>query len=64
MEVYASSLPRKWRPCLKCGKSLFTDKWHRICPKCTEENAVISHLECRAPRFLERLMLVEMAVEG
>jgi hypothetical protein len=25
---------KKWRPCLGCGKRMFTDRGHRLCRKC------------------------------
>jgi len=33
-EREAASREKGWRPCLKCGKNIFTDKSHRICSKC------------------------------
>ena len=29
------------RPCLGCGADMFTDRGHRICPRCTERNASV-----------------------
>jgi hypothetical protein len=29
---------KKWRPCLGCGKSIYTDRCHRICRKCRRRN--------------------------
>jgi hypothetical protein len=40
-------LPKRWRPCLKCSKKIFTDPYHRICPLCTLENEKVSSREAR-----------------
>jgi len=29
---------KKWRPCLGCGRRMFTDRGHRICKKCRRRN--------------------------
>lgn len=31
--------PQKQLPCLKCGKLIVTDRGHRLCPRCSGENA-------------------------
>ena len=38
---------KKPRPCLGCGKVMFTDAGHRICAKCHEHHANAE--ECRQP---------------
>ena len=30
---------KKWMNCLKCDRRLFTDRCHRICPKCHQKNS-------------------------
>jgi len=29
---------KKWRRCLKCGRKMWTDRCHRLCLRCREEN--------------------------
>ncbi|MFH1023029.1 MAG: hypothetical protein V1809_06540 [Planctomycetota bacterium] len=31
-------LPKKSLPCLKCGKFFLTDRHHRFCRRCKDEN--------------------------
>ena len=35
--LYPADLLKKWRPCLGhgCKRMLWTDRRHRLCPKCT-----------------------------
>jgi hypothetical protein len=46
---------RKFRPCLKCGRSMMTDMGHRLCPRCTASNAnegplrAVCHIAPRSP---------------
>ena len=34
----SDNLQKKWRPCLKCGRRIWTDRCHRFCGKCANIN--------------------------
>ena len=36
--VLDEDVKRCLRPCLRCGRSRVTDKYHRICPRCSKIN--------------------------
>ena len=38
MTVRRANALKRTRRCLKCGKAMYTDRCHRICPKCAHEN--------------------------
>ncbi|MBI2190761.1 MAG: hypothetical protein HYU36_02100 [Planctomycetes bacterium] len=38
MSTRDANRTKKWRTCLKCGRRLYTDRCHRICPKCHQKN--------------------------
>jgi len=42
---------KKWLKCLGCGKRMWTDRCHRICPACDERNAA----SARRPRYSANL---------
>jgi len=39
MNVREMNRTKKWLTCLKCGRSVYTDRCHRICPKCDQKNS-------------------------
>jgi len=39
MSLRKLNLKKKWRPCLKCGRKMMTDRCHRICRSCRLSNA-------------------------
>lgn len=39
MSMRHDNLKKKWRPCLRCGRKVWTDRGHRFCRKCSKENA-------------------------
>ncbi len=39
MTVKEANEVKKHRPCLRCGRMMFTDRCHRICKKCHRRNA-------------------------
>jgi len=41
MSVRETNKQRKWLRCLKCGRKMLTDRCHRICKRCSEENKYI-----------------------
>ena len=41
MSVRDANRRRRWRPCLKCGRMMHTDRCHRICKRCNEENQYV-----------------------
>ena len=38
MSIRERNQKRRWRPCLKCGRSMHTDRCHRLCRRCRAEN--------------------------
>jgi hypothetical protein len=38
MTTRTCNLKKKWRRCLKCGRKMHTDRCHRLCLRCREEN--------------------------
>lgn len=38
MSMRLDNLEKKWRPCLKCGRKVWTDRGHRLCGKCAKGN--------------------------
>ena len=38
MSLRQDNVSKKWRPCLKCGRRILTDRCHRFCRKCTRGN--------------------------
>lgn len=38
MSIRDANLVRKWRPCLKCGRLIRTDRCHRLCVACSHRN--------------------------
>lgn len=38
MSTRACNLEKKWRKCLRCGKKMKTDRCHRTCPRCRDDN--------------------------
>ena len=39
MTMREANRHKKWLNCLKCGRRIYTDRCHRICPKCHQKNA-------------------------
>ena len=42
MSVRDANRRRRWRPCLKCGRMMHTDRCHRICKRCKAENEFLA----------------------
>ena len=38
MSIRETNALKFMRRCLKCGKPMWTDRCHRICPKCAHDN--------------------------
>lgn len=34
---------RKWMTCLRCGRRIYTDIYHRLCRRCRIRNTEVSH---------------------
>ena len=34
-------LPKKWMTCLRCGRRIFTDVYHRLCRRCKIRNGEV-----------------------
>lgn len=44
MSTREANRTKKWLNCLRCGRKLFTDRCHRICPKCHQKNEQEGHI--------------------
>jgi ribosomal protein L32 len=42
MSIRESNSVKSLRRCLKCGKAMWTDRCHRVCPKCSHENEEVT----------------------
>ena len=68
MTIRRSNLKKKWRRCLKCGRKMHTDRCHRLCVRCREEN--LNHPELHVlqlvgiDRRLKRLDLPELDADS
>lgn len=38
MSIRKANSQKRSRRCLKCGKKMYTDRCHRLCPKCGHQN--------------------------
>jgi methylphosphotriester-DNA--protein-cysteine methyltransferase len=38
MSIKSAAMSKKWRPCLRCNKSMYSDAAHRLCRCCTIRN--------------------------
>jgi hypothetical protein len=38
MSIRDANRAKKWLSCLKCGRPIYTDRCHRVCPKCHQKN--------------------------
>ena len=41
---------RKWMSCLRCGRRIYTDIYHRLCRRCRMRNQEVSHRVGRVSR--------------
>jgi uncharacterized OB-fold protein len=39
MTMREANRSKKYFGCLKCGRKMYTDRCHRICPKCHQKNS-------------------------
>lgn len=39
MTMREANRSKKLLGCLKCGRTMYTDRCHRICPKCHQKNS-------------------------
>ena len=39
MTTRKANLEKKWRKCLRCGRKLFSDRCHRTCVRCRDDNS-------------------------
>ncbi len=39
MTMREANRSKKYLGCLKCGRKMYTDRCHRICPKCHQKNS-------------------------
>lgn len=42
MSIRESNSVKSLRRCLKCGKTMWTDRCHRVCPKCSHDNEEVT----------------------
>ena len=43
MAIRNTRLEKKWLTCLRCGRRLYTDIYHRLCRRCKIRNDAVSH---------------------
>jgi uncharacterized Zn finger protein (UPF0148 family) len=64
MSIREANSMKETRDCLKCGKPMWTDRCHRICPKCAHENEGISDTRATVTadvrQFLRRVLSDEL----
>ena len=46
MRTRERNVDMKWRPCLRCGRKMWTDRNHRLCRRC---HLTIERLDYRIP---------------
>jgi hypothetical protein len=56
MSIRESNGVKSRRQCLKCGKEMFTDRCHRICPKCAHENERYARGQITLPQDVRHVM--------
>ena len=47
---------KKWMTCLRCGRRIYTDMYHRLCRRCRIRNDAVSHRVGRVSRELVSLI--------
>jgi len=47
---------KKWMTCLRCGRRIYTDIYHRLCRRCTIRNAEVGHRMGRVSNELASLI--------
>ena len=47
---------KKWLTCLRCGRRMYTDVYHRLCRRCKLRNQEVSHRVGRVPREFVSLL--------
>ena len=50
MAVRNARTDKKWMTCLRCGRKIHTDVYHRLCRRCRMRNAEVSHRVGRLSR--------------
>ncbi|MCX6377186.1 MAG: hypothetical protein NTU88_14345 [Armatimonadetes bacterium] len=43
MAIRTTGTNKKWMACLRCGRRIYTDTYHRLCRRCTMRNAEVGH---------------------
>ena len=43
MSIRNPRLDKKWLGCLRCGRRMHTDIYHRLCRRCKIRNTEVSH---------------------
>jgi len=43
MAIRSPKTEKKWMTCLKCGRRLYTDIYHRLCRRCRIRNGEMRH---------------------
>ena len=56
MAIRSIKTDRKWLTCLRCGRRIYTDIYHRLCRRCTMRNEAVSHRTGRISRELASLI--------
>jgi cytochrome c-type biogenesis protein CcmH/NrfF len=62
MSIREANALKGSRRCLKCGKTMWTDRCHRICPKCSHANEHL--MENRATLAQDLLQVVRQLPSG
>jgi len=50
MAVRDFKTDKRWMTCLRCGRKIYTDVFHRLCRRCKIRNAEVSHRVGRVSR--------------
>jgi len=56
MSIREANALKYTKRCLKCGKSMWTDRCHRICPKCAHENEGVADTKAAMPADIRQLL--------
>ena len=56
MGVRGPRTAKKWMTCLKCGRRIYTDIYHRLCRRCRIKNDAVSHRVGRVPSEIASLI--------
>ena len=43
MSIRNTEPDKKWMTCLRCGRRMYTDIYHRLCRRCRMRNEQVSH---------------------